>query len=145
MISIFNKSHGFTLIEVMVVVLIISILSAIAIPAYQDYVIRAKITQAINGLSARQTQMEQCYQDNHSYTPASPVPPCKACVTETAENFEFTCTSTASTFTLTATGRGQMAGFVYTVDQNDVRKTASAPSGWGTSSACWVTQKGGVC
>ena len=142
MISIFNKSRGFTLIEVMVVVVVISILSAIAIPAYQDYVIRSRIMEAISGLSAKQTQMEQCYQDNHTY---QPTPPCKACVTETAENFEFTCTPSATTFTLTATGRNAMAGFVYTVNQSDARSTTNVPSGWSTSSTCWVTRKGGVC
>jgi type IV pilus assembly protein PilE len=136
-----NKSGGFTLVEIMVVVAIISILSAIALPAYQDYVIRSKITQAISGLSSRQVRMEQCYQDNHTYAPTGD---CSACTEETTDNFQFTCTATATTFTLTATGRGAMAGFVYTVDQSDAKKT-SATAGWGVSDTCWVTKKGGIC
>jgi type IV pilus assembly protein PilE len=138
MTSIF-KERGFTLIEIMVVVVIVAILSAIAIPQYQDYVIRAKIMPAISELSARQVKMEQCFQDNHSYSS------CGACSTGSIENFAFTCTSTATTFTLTATGSNQMAGFVYTVDHNNVRVTTSVPAGWTGSSSCWITKKGGVC
>ncbi|MDR2786881.1 MAG: type IV pilin protein [Candidatus Accumulibacter sp.] len=100
------------------------------------------MTEAISGLSARQTRMEQCYQDNHTYAPATP---CKACAKETTENFEFTCAADASTFTLTATGRNTMDGFIYTVDQSDAKSTTGAPAGWGTNSTCWVTKKGGVC
>ena len=49
------KNKGFTLIELMIVVAIIGILAAIALPAYQDYTCRAKMSEAINAMTPAKT------------------------------------------------------------------------------------------
>lgn len=139
-----HRQTGFTLIEVMVVVVIIAILSAIAVPQYSDYVTRSKITEAVAGLSDMRVRMEQYFQDNRTYVGAcaagtvAPLP--------TALNFTFACPALSATaYTVTATGAGSMAGFTYSVNQANVRATSSVPSGWATSATCWVTKKDGSC
>jgi len=53
---------GFTLIELMIVVAIIGILAAIALPAYQDYTIRSKVSELILAASAARTAITEKYQ-----------------------------------------------------------------------------------
>ena len=58
---------GFTLIELMIVVAIIGILAAIAIPAYQDYTIRAQVTEGMNLASAVETGVAEYYANTGSW------------------------------------------------------------------------------
>ena len=69
MISKFNRSiqKGFTLIELMIVVAIIGILAAIAIPAYQDYLIRSQVSEGLVMASAAKASVSEYYANNGSW------------------------------------------------------------------------------
>ena len=59
-----KKQQGFTLIELMIVVAIIGILAAIAIPAYQDYTIRAQVSEGINLASGAKSAISEYFMDS---------------------------------------------------------------------------------
>ena len=61
-----KKQQGFTLIELMIVVAIIGILAAIAIPAYQDYTIRAQVSEGLNLSGGAKAAVTEYYQDRGS-------------------------------------------------------------------------------
>ncbi|CAG0934708.1 Fimbrial protein [Rhodocyclaceae bacterium] len=143
-----HRNKGFTLIEVMIVVAIVAILSAVAIPAYSDYVTRGRIPEATSVLAARQVQAEQYFQDNRTYVDVSAALRNPACIADTSgRHFDFSCTTqTATQFTIAATGKGSMAGFGYTVTESNT-KASAVPAGWvaHTPNNCWVVRKGGIC
>ena len=59
-----SNQQGFTLIELMIVVAIIGILASIAIPAYQDYMTRAKWGKTLSGIAAMKLAIGECLNDN---------------------------------------------------------------------------------
>jgi len=74
-----NTMHkGFTLIELMIVVAIIGILAAIAIPAYQDYTIRAQVTEGLNLADAVKVAVADYYTQNGTFPAAGLTTPAPA-------------------------------------------------------------------
>jgi type IV pilus assembly protein PilA len=65
-----KNMKGFTLIELMIVIAILGILMAIAIPAYQDYTVRAKVSEGLNLAAATKLAVSETYQSKGSF-PAS--------------------------------------------------------------------------
>lgn len=142
-----TRMQGMTLIEVMIVVAILGIISAFALPSYQEYSTRGKLTEAYSTLAMQRVKMEQYFQDNRTYAGACAAGTVAPPMT-TTNHFSFSCTDLdASGFTLTATGisGAATAGFRFTLDEANVRATPSVPSGWTTNSNCWVMRKDGTC
>jgi type IV pilus assembly protein PilE len=144
-------SNGFTLIEIMIVVAIITILAAVAIPSYRDYILRGQLVDGTTILSTVRADMERYYQDNRRYSNVGAfVAPCNSVDprTRTQGNFVVTCAAlTDNTFRLQATGSNAAAGFAYTIDNTDARTTVSVGSSWTmpAPNTCWAVKRGQVC
>ena len=138
-----RQQRGFSLVEVMVTIAIVGILSAIALPSYRDYITRSRLGEAFSALATVQPNAEQFWSNTRSFAnfdTASNVFPAATA------NFTYALSgATASTYVVTATGRGNSTGFVYTIDQQGNRATTGVPSGWTSNATCWVDRKGGTC
>ena len=132
------------MIELMIVVAIIGILTAIAVPAYNDYILRGKLSEAFSNLSSVQLRMEQYYQDNRSYANGAA---CAIAAPTGSPNFTYSCalTSVDQGFTYTATGvAGAGTGsFTFSINEAGTKATV-APTDWGgNQTSCWTKNKGG--
>jgi prepilin-type N-terminal cleavage/methylation domain-containing protein len=141
---------GFTLIELMITVAIVAILAAVAMPAYTDYVIRGRLVEGTNALSALRAQMEQYYQDNRTYKDVGTFQsPCNGNKLPAFKYFNVTCTDLdKTTYTLVASGTGMTAGATYTVNQQNTMITTGLPSAWGAAPSknqCWIMRRGETC
>ena len=138
-----GPASGFTLLEVLTVAAIVAILAAIALPSYLDYVRRGNIQEGTTAISDGRVKMEQYFQDYRTYldTSSTVLAPCPA----TTTYFTYDCNTparTATTYTITANGRGNLANFTYTINQ-DALRTSTTP--WGNGASCWIARKGDTC
>ena len=133
------RADGFTLIEVMIVVVVVAILAAIAVPSYSQYVTRSRLTEAHGTLATFRLRMEQSYQDNGNFGASS----CSVPLTSTSF-FTYRCSLTANGqgFTATATGIGAVAGHSFSIDEQGQKLTTAFPGAG--SASCWLVRTG-VC
>jgi len=131
-----TRQRGFTLIELMIVVVIIAILSAIAYPAYTRYVYKSRRADAYAALNQDQAIMERCYAQYFSYNPTGGS--CPAIATTSPEGYyqiSQPVAATSTTYKLTATAIGPQAGDTQctslSLDQAG-NKTSTGPG-----SNCW--------
>jgi type IV pilus assembly protein PilE len=143
-----KRQSGFTLIEIMIVVAIVGILAAIAVPQYTDHILRSQLVEAHTGLQDFRVRMEQFYQDNRRYDGAG-LTGCGAAAPAGQQYFDFRCVpgaAPAQTYTVFATGaRGRVGGFVFTINEQNARQTTATKAGWAPAAMpanCWVTRKG---
>ncbi len=139
-----GRERGFTLIELMVVVGLVAILAAVALPNYNDYIKRSRIVDGLVPLADMGSKLEQYFQDRRSYEGACTAGTVAPLPAETPR-FSYSCTLAKNTFTVTATGLGGMQGFVFTLDQSGSRQTTGTQPGWTAGSNCWSARKDGSC
>lgn len=140
-----KKPGGFTLIELLIAVAIVGILAAIALPAYNQYVIRGKLTEAYSNLLATRVQAEQWFLDNRTYLGLTPAVPSKYFGPPALSN------TGINTYTYTVSGIAgtDVEGFAFSIDQTNARATVvtgpAAANGWTGNATCWIVRKNGSC
>ncbi|WP_372987684.1 pilin [Marinobacter sp.] len=135
-----NGQAGFTLIELMIVVAIIGILAAVAIPAYQDYTIRAKVTEVITMAASAKTSISEYYTtmgempanandagvntnaDQSTYVSGIAYPAAGTAITTTVATVEYTLTNLGDpdTSTIVFEGTGSVTGVQWACDGGTV-------------------------
>ena len=128
-----KKQLGFTLIELIIVIVIMSILTLIALPSYQTWVLKSHRSDAMSSLAQDQTSIERCYAQTFSYSasctafPVFPHSSPQGYYTISLTN------QTATSYTLTATSKGTQTRDT-TCTTMSLNQTGAKTA---TSTKCW--------
>ena len=133
------RSTGFTLVEAVIMLLVMSILTTFAVNSYNSYVKRARAADALEQLDQFRTHMEKAFQDNGNYG----VGACAVSLPTGVANFAFSCqlAQNGQVFTATATGSGSVAGYMYTINEQGFRRTEAFPAAASIPTDCWMVEK----
>jgi len=124
--------------ELMVAVAVVGILTTIALPAYQNYVLRGKLTEAFNAMTTCTMSLGRYYQDNRTFLGADQTKPPTCDVSTPNFTYQFKLSSTDYLVTAQGNASSPVALFTFTIDNSGAHATPYAPPGWMTSDKCWV-------
>jgi len=133
-----SRGCGFTLIEAVIVLLVMSTLCAFAINSYSSYVKRARAVDALEQLNQFRTHMEKAFQDNGNYGAGA----CAVSLPTGVINYALSCdlAQNGQAFIAKATGLANMAGYVFSINEQGTRRTEAFPAA-AVPADCWMVEK----
>jgi len=136
--AIVARPRGFTLIEAVITLLVMSILCAFAMNSYTSYVKRARAVDALEQLNQFRTRMEKAFQDNGNYGAGA----CAVSLPGGVVNFALSCdlAQNGQAFIAKATGLANMTGYVFSINDQGIRRTEAFPAAV-VPADCWMVEK----
>ena len=132
------KQKGFTLIELMIVVAIIGILAAVALPAYQDYTKRAKMSEVILAASACRTTITEVYQSGSQTSVSANNWGCESTTGQSSKYVQFIKTDSNGGVTVTSQNIGTGADGDVTLVPTDSSGATMTYSGTSQTVFKWI-------